>query len=82
MSSLYKTYLFKDKDPVIADLHRWILDSKYSYEDVAARSGVTVTTLQRWFYGATKKPQFATLQAVARAVGASFVLQKGKVKHG
>jgi DNA-binding phage protein len=66
-AKLYKTYAFKDKDPIIDHL-RTPVNGK-SYSKLSADSGVSTTTLSNWFYGATKRPQFATIAAVARAIG-------------
>lgn len=79
----YKTYNFKDKDPVIDILRRLVeLDAAAAslsfgkmLERVEQRSGVSSSTLYNWFNGPTCRPQFATVQAVARALGKSFKLK-------
>jgi DNA-binding phage protein len=73
----YNTYRFRDKDPVIDMLRTRFQDGKYTYVGVAADSGVTESTLRNWFGGKTRKPQFATVQAVARAMAMNFKMQKG-----
>mgnify|MGYP001286472549 CR=1 FL=1 len=72
---LYKTYRFLDKDPVIDKL-RTIYQTKSckSVEEVAANSGLAPGTIKGWFYGATKRPQFASCQAAAKAMGHQLVL--------
>jgi transcriptional regulator with XRE-family HTH domain len=65
----YKSYMFKDKDPVIDQLRTAIGDSGMDYPEVAERSDVSVSTLYNWFYGMTKRPQHATVMAVTRAIG-------------
>lgn len=67
--NLYKSYSFKDKDPVIDRLRTIIQDSGEKYSAVSDHSGVSVTTLYNWFDGETKKPQFCTVMAVARSLG-------------
>ena len=74
--TLYKTYLFKDKDPVIDRLRTIINDEKVSYEDVHAKSGVSVATMRGWFGGKTRRPQHATIMAVARSLGYDYKLVK------
>ena len=70
---LYKSYVFKNKDPII-DLTRTIVqDSGYSYSAVSALSGVSATTLYNWFNGDTRRPQFASINAVGRACGKTLV---------
>lgn len=65
----YATYVFVDKDPVIDKLRTIVQDSGETYKAVAERSGVSANTLTNWFNGATKRPQFASTMAVARALG-------------
>jgi len=66
-TKLYKTYSFRTKDPVI-DALRGTVNGK-GYGQLSQDSGVSSTTLYNWFYGPTKRPQFATIAAVARAIG-------------
>ena len=69
---LYKSYSFRDKDPVI-DVMRTIVErSGSTYTDVHNSSGVSEATLRNWFHGTTRRPQFATVNAVARALGHEF----------
>ena len=46
-----------------------IQTSGANYKWIEAHSGVTSWTLNAWFNGKTKKPQAATINAVARALG-------------
>jgi transcriptional regulator with XRE-family HTH domain len=66
---LYRGYLFIDKDPVIDVIRTKVQDSKQKVAHVAHDSGVSPTTLGNWFGGKTKRPQFATVAAVAGALG-------------
>lgn len=68
----YKTYNFLDKDPVIDEMRTALKDSGKTYQEIQADSGVSVTTLHNWFNGDTRKPQFATVRAAARAMGYDF----------
>ena len=76
---LYKSYNFVDKDPVIDKMRGMLKGRKYS--EVAAQSGVSATTLYNWFEGGTKRPQYATVIAVTRALGFRevFVMKGSKV---
>jgi transcriptional regulator with XRE-family HTH domain len=69
----YKSYIFRDKDPVIDILRTAVKDSGLSYTEVHDLSGVATGTLTAWFAGTTKRPQFATINAVARGLGKEFV---------
>ena len=66
---LYKSYSFKDKDPIIDRLRTLIEDEKITYADLSDQSGVSEGTLYQWFNGKTLRPQFATVMAVARSMG-------------
>lgn len=72
---LYKSYLFKDKDPVIDVLRTVIKDKSATFKQIALNSGVSAGTLSKWFYGETRRPQFASTNAVARALGYEFALR-------
>ena len=72
----YRTYMFKNKDPAIYKIKTILADSGESYSDVHEASGVSITTLTNWFSGNTRRPQFATLNAVARALGHEWKLVK------
>ncbi len=67
-AKLYKTYLFRDKDPVIDSL-RDVVKKNGGYGKVSTASGVSHGTLANWFDGPTRRPQFATVAAVARSMG-------------
>jgi hypothetical protein len=81
MSNLYKTYMFRDKDPVI-DVLRTIMDKeRLDLNVVAADAGVAVTTITAWLYGITRRPQHATVMAVCRAMGYDYKMVKMRA-HG
>lgn len=79
----YKTYRFKDKDPMI-DKIRTVLQLEYpgtrkngsliNYALASSHSGVSETTLRNWFEGETRRPQFASMCATARGAGHDLVL--------
>jgi hypothetical protein len=73
---LYKTYSFKDKDPVIDTLRTAFQDGKHEIIELSAQSGVSPTCIYNWFYGPTKRPQHATVMAVARAMRCDFIFKK------
>jgi hypothetical protein len=65
----YKSYNFKDKDPVIDQLRTMIDDAQVSYGWIEENSGVKETTLFAWFFGLTRRPQYATVMAVVKCIG-------------
>jgi|SRR5215467_286603 len=64
---VYKSYNFIDKDPIIDELRNIVHGIRYS--EIHEMSGVSTAALHQWFHGKTKRPQFATVNAVARALG-------------
>lgn len=81
---MYRSYNFRDKDPVIDVIRTAKDDAKLRISDLVNGSGVSATTFYNWFDGKTKRPQFATVAASCRAIGGNTVdriaelLRKGK----
>jgi DNA-binding phage protein len=73
---IYKTYNFRNKDPVIDLLRTAIKDTGADWGDISNDSGVSTQTLHNWFSGTVKRPQFATVQAVAHSIGYDLMLVK------
>jgi hypothetical protein len=75
---LYRTYMFKDKDPVIDRIRTIMRDEGISERDLHIVSGVSTTTFHNWFKGETMKPQYATVAASVSAMGykQEFVKEK------
>src|SRR5579862_2611174 len=72
--STYSSYNFVDQDPVV-DVMRTILhDEGVNLQQAEVASRVRANTIKNWLNGETKKPQFATLNAVARAFGKKFAV--------
>lgn len=69
---LYKTYMFRDKDPVIDAVRTVVEDSKKPWSQISEESGVSRQTMRNWFLGDTRRPQFATVAAVVSACGFSI----------
>lgn len=80
--SPYRTYMFKDKDPVIDFVRTKVEDSKKSYAEISDGSGVSKATLYNWFHGKTRRPQFATVAATLSDLGVDTIslrtLRNGK----
>lgn len=66
---IYKTYRFKDKDPVIDQIRTLKKDAGMSNLEIHEKSDVSVSTLNNWFKGGTRRPQNATIEAVGRSLG-------------
>lgn len=78
---LYKSYMFKDKDPIIDKMRTIVQDSGETYTEISNLSGVSANTLTNWFHGETRRPQFASLMAVARALGYDLEVVKRREKN-
>ena len=75
---LYTSYNFVDKDPVIDKMRTLVKREGFSYGEISGKSGVSASTMHNWFEGKTKRPQYATVMAVAGALGyRSVFVRKG-----
>ncbi len=79
MTKLYKTYLFKDKDPIIDKLRTIIKDANIDIKELGNSCGVKETTLYSWLYGMTKRPQHASLKAVFNVLGCEWEPRKRRI---
>jgi len=72
---LYKSYVFKDKDPAIDDL-RTLVERHFGrpvnghdLHEITNDGGPSLGAMRGWFFGDTKRPQNPTLEAAGRAIG-------------
>lgn len=73
---VYFSYNFIDKDPIIDKIRTAVEESGLNYKRIHERSNVSTTTLYNWFEGQTRTPRFATVAAVAHALGREVGLVK------
>ena len=66
---LIKSYNFTDKDPAIDYLRTPFNENPQNVTAFAISAGVAPSTVSAIFYGKTRKPQFATMVRIARAIG-------------
>lgn len=81
----YKGYNFVDKDPIIDRLRTAYQDAlgrdnKLNFSELSRRSGLSAATPHNWFDGDTKRPQFATVVAFARAIDCDVALVRKGAK--
>jgi len=77
---MLRTYRFIDKDPVIDEL-RTIVQDEGLYKRlriVAELSNLSPSTLSALFHGATRKPQNATVMAIATCLGYERTWRKAR----
>jgi len=72
---LYKSYVFKDKDPAIDEL-RTIVERHFGHRvtgsdlaEIEKDGGPSIGCMRGWFFRDTKRPQNPTLEAAGRAIG-------------
>src|SRR5262245_11444314 len=80
--NVFKSYSFRDKDPIIDQVRTVVQDSGAKFSTIEADSGVSVSTLHGWFSGPVKRPQFATVMAVVRSLGYDMVLTERTAANG
>jgi hypothetical protein len=80
--SVYRTYRFIDKDPIIDKVRTVLQDeglfAKGKRKIVHELSGVQLSTLDGWFEGDTMKPINATVGAVISSIGYEMTFIKSK----
>jgi transcriptional regulator with XRE-family HTH domain len=75
--TIFKTYHFRGQDPIVDKIKTVVSDDaagrgiapKLAWAKAAEKSGVSKSTTSNWRSGKTYRPQFATLNAIARACG-------------
>lgn len=72
----YRSYRFTGQDPIVAKIKHIVDESGETNVKLNKMSGVSTGTLGNWFGGKTRRPQFATLNAVARSLGYDLTLLK------
>jgi transcriptional regulator with XRE-family HTH domain len=77
--NVYKSYNFVDKDPIIDILRTLIKDQDMDFKKISEASGVSQTTLTAWFYKLTRRPHFASVNAVFRALGYDLKPIQGEI---
>ncbi len=65
----YRTYQFRDHDPIIDLVRTSVADSELSKAEINRQSGVSTTSLHNWLSGKTRRPQFCTVAAVLGSTG-------------
>jgi hypothetical protein len=74
-SHTYGAYRFREKDPAIDEIRTLVEDyfgRRVSGKDLGAVSeagGPASGTMAAWFFGKTRRPQSASLEAAGRAIG-------------
>jgi hypothetical protein len=80
---IYKSYVFKDKDPCIDELRTVVQDTfkllnHRALVEINAQGGPSVSAMNGWFFGKTRRPSNCTIEAAGRALGYHRVWRKEK----
>lgn len=70
----YKSYRFTGQDPIVKKVQGVFDEAGLARNAVQRESGVASTTMGNWFAGKTKRPQFATLNAVLMSLGKELTI--------
>ena len=79
---VYRSYRFRDKDPIIDRVRTAIQESGMSYQDIHNKEGIATTTLYNWMSGPTRRPQFCTVMAVLRSCGVDLKETPYSLRNG
>jgi hypothetical protein len=81
---IYKSYVFRDKDPVIDELRTLAEDffkqkvNGRNLGEIEKGGGPKVGTMKQWFFGKTKRPTNATIEAAGRSIGFERTWRRSK----
>jgi hypothetical protein len=85
---LYRSYMFRSKDPVIDQLRTALQDklgSQFDFGDlkkIEEDGGPTAGAMAGWFWGETKRPQNSSIEAAGRSMGLMRVWVPLKLEDG
>jgi predicted transcriptional regulator len=80
---LYRTYGYRlDRDPVMGVLQKARLEAEIKVSEVQRDTGVSHSTIANWDSGKTRKPQFATVVAVARSIPGALEKIEALIRRG
>lgn len=81
-STVYRTYQFKDRDPILDRIAIAITESGEDISDISEDSGVSTTTLYNWRRKKTRRPQYCTVVATLRAAGVDLKETPYSLRNG
>lgn len=67
--TVYRTYSFKDRDPILDRIQAARDGSDMTTADISEISGISTTTLYNWRRRKTRRPQYCTVIAALRTFG-------------
>jgi hypothetical protein len=81
---IYKSYVFREKEPVI-DMQRTLFEDVYGERvngkmlaEISKQGGPSVSCMRNWFFGKTRRPTNAAIEASGRALGYERIWKKMK----
>lgn len=73
---IYRSYSFLNKDPIIDRMRTLIADEGIKWREAALISDMAPATLENWFKGSTRRPQFSSIGALTYALGYDIDFKK------
>lgn len=73
---IYRNYSFLNKDPVIDKMRTLLKDEGLKWRDAALISDMSPATLDNWFKGSTRRPQFSSVASLTHSLGYSMEFRK------
>lgn len=77
----YRTYRFKDRDPIMDRFMALKAEKKLSAKTISERSDVSISTLGAW-QTKTRRPQHCTIMAALRAMGVDLTERPYSLRDG
>lgn len=73
---VYRNYSFLNKDPVIDKMRTLIRDEGLKWHDAAKIADMSPATLDNWFKGSTRRPQFSSIASLTHSLGYSMEFRR------
>lgn len=73
---IYRNYSFLNKDPVIDKMRTLVQDEGLKWHDAARIADMSPATLDNWFKGSTRRPQFSSIASLTHSLGYSMEFRK------
>ncbi len=77
---IYRNYSFLNKDPIIDKMRTLVQDEGLKWHDAARIADMSPATLDNWFKGSTRRPQFSSVGSLTRSLGYDIEFRKQKNK--
>lgn len=73
---VYRNYSFLHKDPVIDKMRTLVADEGLKWKDAALIADMSPSTIENWFKGSTRRPQFSSIASLTHSLGYSMEFRR------